>query len=413
MASSEAAAAAPQAHEVVVLGGNFAGIQVTHYLLRRIFPRLERLKGSGAYHIYLVSPNSHYFFKIAAPRALTKPEVIKKIFKPIDQALGKYGQSCDFIRGKAISLNPMAKTVTICTVPNATHRVLRYDSLFICTGTTTASPLWTLHDDHLTTRAEFTEMHMRLPQTNTLLIAGGGPVGVETAGEIAAAYPTMNITLVAGGDVLPNLPESVRTKAKSRLREAGDASTSATGTEVTLSDWTQMTVDTFIDCRGATRINSEYLPAVWLDSRGRVFTRDKYLRVRGDNSAPADGVYAVGDIVSGSANTALELDAMVFTAGSSFGYDISTQLGFKPKPVTTNSGVLQKNAESLRNTTTVPIGPNDGVGLLLGLPLPSLAVKMIKGKSFMTTRVEPIVTGAQYLKKRQKLVRGIRRIFKM
>jgi NADH dehydrogenase FAD-containing subunit len=409
---------ASSTHEVVVLGGNFAGLNIVHHLHRQVLPALQRLNKSVTYHVTLVSPNSHFFFKVAAPRALINDTAIptEKVFRRIEDGLKQYGDACAFLQGKATQLDASSRVVKVDVV-GGTTKDLRYDSLFICTGTTSRSPLWTVHDDHEASVKAMKEMHQRLPKTNTVLIAGAGPVGVETAGEIAAAYPNIKITLVAGGDVLERLKPGVRAKAKKLLADAkvevltnvrvNDSSESGSSTTVTLSDGTSRTVDLYIDARGSYKVNSEFLPKSWLDKSGRVLTGDKYFRVKGDGSADVKGIYVVGDIVAGSTNTAIEMDAQLTTAASSFAVDVAKSLGHQTNasggllswiPGMGSKGIAQKEFKPMQGTMVVPVGPNGGAGQIMGWAVPSFMVKKVKAEKFLMEMVEPAVTGSKFAK---------------
>jgi NADH dehydrogenase FAD-containing subunit len=337
-----------------------------------------------------------------------------KVLRPFQAGLEQYGDACTFLQGKATDLNPKDRTVTVDVV-GGTTKYLKYDSLFICTGTTSASPLWTLHDDEDASLREFKRMHEVLPKVKTVLIAGAGAVGVETAGEIAAAYPDIKITLVAGKDVLDKLKPSLTTKAKGILKAANvkvltgvrvdDTSSSASGTKVNLSDGSSETVELYIDARGASKVNSDFLPRSWLDGSGRVLTRDEYFRVKGDGSSDVEAIYVLGDIVAGSNNTGMELDAMVPVAGTAFAVDVIAKSGGNNKPAGgvlrwipgfAPRGITQKPYKPMKDTMVVPIGPDNGVGQIMGWSVPSLMVKKVKGESFLIQNIEPTVLGTKY-----------------
>jgi NADH dehydrogenase FAD-containing subunit len=48
------------------------------------------------------------------------------------------------------------------------------------------------------TIAAFKEMHNRLPKAKSVVVAGGGPTGIEVAAEIASFYPGADVTLLSG-----------------------------------------------------------------------------------------------------------------------------------------------------------------------------------------------------------------------
>jgi NADH dehydrogenase FAD-containing subunit len=264
-------------------------------------------------------------------------------------------------------------------------------------------------------------MHEILPKIKSVLIAGAGPVGVETAGEIAHFYPDVKITIVSAGEILNGLKPGVISKAKQLLKGAKaevltnkrvkDHSTVDGSTKVELDDGSSRTVDLFIDARGASKINTEFLPKSWLDKTGRVTTRDSYFRVKGDGQVDVSGIYVVGDIVSGSTNTAIEMDAQVNCAGSSFAVDVAKKSGHDTSkgpgllsyiPLigsSFGSGVpTQKEFKPMKDTMMVPFGPTGGVGQMFGWGAPSFLVKKGKSEKFLIELVEPHMAGTKYAK---------------
>lgn len=180
-------------HNIVVVGANFAGTAVAHYLLRHTIPALEAQKDqSTTYKVTLISPSTHFFWKISAPRVLVKPDLIppSKAFLPLDEAFKKYpSEKFALVLGSATALDEQRRTVTVDPLAPASITSVSYDSLVIATGTTSTSALWTLHGSHETSVKELEQVHQLFPKASTILIAGGGPAGVETAGEFSELPP--------------------------------------------------------------------------------------------------------------------------------------------------------------------------------------------------------------------------------
>lgn len=180
-------------HNIVVVGANIAGIGVAHYLLRHTIPALEAQQNqTTTYKVTLISPSTHFFWKISAPRALVKPDLIplSKTFLPLDDAFKQYSPGkFTLVLGSATALNEQQRAVTVEPLAPASTTSVSYDSLVIATGTTSTSALWTLHGSHEITLKEMEEFHQLIPKASTILIAGGGPVGVETAGESTEPPP--------------------------------------------------------------------------------------------------------------------------------------------------------------------------------------------------------------------------------
>lgn len=424
---------------IVIVGGNFAGVQVAHMLLANQLPRaLEKLcKSLGkphgweafTYKVFLCTPNTSFFFKVATPRAIVDPDKApdEKIFQDIRKYFDRYGDKFSFVQGKAVGLNTTTKVITVATpiVDEAgiTRTIdLPYDFLVIATGTTSVSPLWTLHKSHTNSLDAIHIMRdsLRVKPTATVLIAGAGPVGVETAGEIKVTYPDTFITLITTGNrVLANLPHGVSEKAEAQLKKIGVTVKHGVGlqnpalpdntTHVELSDGTSKDVDIFINATGARTMNTEWLPEDWLDAKRRVVCGDRYFRVAGGTNNPqsAQHVYALGDVVSGVEQTALHLEYQVPVLTTSMEIDLWKRFG--PGPVSKNAGIrkriakftspsmpAQREYKPIKNTMMVPIGPRLGVGIGMGHSVPSFVVKKVKGDDFMMRLIQPMVTGSKY-----------------
>jgi len=136
-------------HEIVIVGGNFGGVNVAHYLLRNTLPALKKAQANFTYHVILVTPNTHFFFKVASPRAIVNQTQAShdKIFKSLAAPFEQYEPGVfTLIQGKATAVKESEKIVVVQTGDATKH--IKYDSLIIASGTTSASPIWTLHDDH-------------------------------------------------------------------------------------------------------------------------------------------------------------------------------------------------------------------------------------------------------------------------
>lgn len=80
---------------------------------------------------------------------------------------------------------------------------LTYDYLVIAVGSENAAALKTndrFQSDK--TLAEMKSLSDRLKTINKLVVVGGGPVGVESACEIAIAYPKVSVALVHSNKLL-------------------------------------------------------------------------------------------------------------------------------------------------------------------------------------------------------------------
>lgn len=187
---------------------------------------------------------------------------------------------------------------------------INYDYAVICTGSSYADPWKTVSPDDGSTldsaaRFDFLRQQRQKYQTSQdILCIGGGPVGVETATEIASRSPTKKITLVdANETVLASAPAnlgqhaqtiinakpSIRSIHKERASEKekrGNKSIYETDQSHTIIE-----ADLVYNCIGVTP-NSNFLDGEWLDDKKQVMVDDT-LKIRGTTN-----IFAVGDVNS-------------------------------------------------------------------------------------------------------------------
>ncbi|TVY16847.1 Oxidoreductase ptaL [Lachnellula arida] len=377
-------------HNIVILGGNFAGVGAAHYILRHVFPSLNSSE-KAQYKVTLISPSDHTFFKIGAPRALVSNKLIPldKPFASIPDAFSGYKTSeFTFVYGKAVGVDEESKTVSVDSASAKTS--VQYDLLVIATGTT-SSPLWTLNDDYTLTRAAFEDLHRRIPRAEKILIAGGGAAGVETAGEIAHLHKGKNITILSGSlRLLPRLKNVKAGTAAERQLEAQGVKTihnikvtSSTTlpdgkTSLLLSDDNTEIVDVYIDATGGTP-NTSFLPDHWLDENKRVATETSTLRA---TKAPA-GIYSIGDVASYSKGSAMDSSWPIPALGYSIWSDLVKSANDDGLHVGNPILKEKKYKQIEADMQIVPIGPMGGVGVIFGWTVPSWSAGLATGAQFV------------------------------
>ena len=398
-------------YKIVILGGNMGGVNVAHYLFRHTIPALKKLDSSKEFEIVMVSPSTHFYWKLGAPRALVNKELIPldTIFKPIKDGLSSYPSGkFSLVQGLATLLSPSQRTVTVKKSGGSTEAVT-FDSLIICTGTTSNSPLWTLQGDHTLSQEAHNKLHADLPNAKTILVAGGGAVGVETTGEIADAYPNAKVTLLSGSKgLLERAPVSgtgkraeERLKALSveivhnmRVKSRVDAADKKV--QLTMDNGSNRTVDLYIDATGG-KPNTDYVPSEWLNEHKRVKVDADTMRVK-----EASNVYALGDCADYTNQTYMYTDAAVAPVCSSLGVDVAKSLQSQtPKASSglfgwllgSGSALTQKTFQPLKGTIIIPIGRKSGIGSIMGFLAPSIMIHMIKGKTYFTEQVPKTMNG--------------------
>lgn len=293
-----------EVRKIVILGASFGGLGVFHYLARHVVPQLKGAK----YEIHLVDESSRFWWHIAAPRQIVtvKELSIDKTFIPITDIINQYPalkNSIVFHQGSASALDNEARTVTISKQGGQTE-ILNYYALVIATGVKSPTPLTTYHGDYTISQKALEEMNVKLGTAKEIVISGGGPVGVETAGEIGFHLQgKAKITLITGSNqLLPVFNQTRATKAQKMLEKVGvdvvyntkvnSAEQGADGkTTLSLDNGSSMTADIYIPAYGVTP-NSGYVPSALKSNNGYINTNKETMRV--DAAGPR--VYAAGDI---------------------------------------------------------------------------------------------------------------------
>jgi apoptosis-inducing factor 2 len=410
-------------HQVVIIGASFAGIPAAHGLLKDVFPALSA-SSKQKYKVVLIAPSDHFYFKVGVPRAIVKPAELplEKVLLPIAEGFKQYSKDqYEFVHAYVTSINPESKTVSTSINQN-----VNYDSLLIASGTTFPTAVWSTSNGLDALRAELTELHQKLPAASSVLVAGGGAAGTETAGELGDAFGgKKDLTLLSGStQLLPRLHnKNIGKDAEARLGKLGvkvihnvrvtSYNKTADGkVSLKLSDETEKIVDAYIEASG-DRPNSKFVPEAWLNSKGFVKTDGATLRL---DVPDVQNVYCIGSVGSYSDGGIIDIKFATKPLLESIRLDLSG------KRETSSSSVASSNATSpgwiawltswipfYGSTETgkqktvykkiqsdiqfVPLGPKQGVGVAFGWKVPSFVVVMVKSKDFLIKNAPKIVDG--------------------
>ena len=392
-------------HSIVIIGGSFAGLTVASNLLRDIIPSLSKDK---TYKVTVVNPSEEFFWKIGAPRTIINPDSLPltKTLLPIRPHFEKYGEQFELIVAKAESIDHATKSVRLSTGSS-----VNYNTLVISSGTGFNNHLWSTTPGTDALRSALSEIHAKLPTAETILIAGGGPAGVETAGELGDRFGAgkKDITLLSGTDNLLNRlsNKNVGKDAQQRLEKFGikvihgvqvTGNKTEGGKEVLqLSDGSTRTVDIYIPAVG-DKPNSGFVPREWLTDKNQVKTDAATLRL---DVPGVEGVYVYGTVASYSdgsiADVMFAKKAVLETlrsdlsgTGMFFPYIYPVHILIRTAPGPRTKNVYKKITSDMQ---FVPIGATQGVGIAFGWKLPSFVVKMAKSKDFMIGKAPQYIEG--------------------
>ncbi|KAJ4425083.1 hypothetical protein N0V82_000136 [Gnomoniopsis sp. IMI 355080] len=409
---------------VVILGASYGGLSTAHYLLRHVIPRLPTQE---TYQIILINPSREVFCRPACPRAMLSDDMFEpnRLFVNINSTqLQKHGaENLRLVWGKATDLDHNGRHVTVLQ-HDGTMETVSFHALVIATGATTPSPLLGLSLDVKFLKDCWQTFRNFLSYSKRIVIAGGGPSGVEAAGELGeylngrAGFFTprqstrkAGITLITSGrQILPDLRPSIAAKAEHYLSRLGvtlvknarvksvtpegagqDPRLLISESVVLLEDGRSFEADLFIPATGPTPNTSFIRDKSLLSAGGYIDTNPKTLRV----DRAGERIYAIGD-VSNYARPAIHniLEAVPVLCAN-MKRDLLLAAGQND-----SRGQDAVFCEDTRETQFVPIGKGKGVGMAVGWQVPSFFVWLIKGRDYWLWTTEKLWSGKKWAKER-------------
>ena len=343
---------------IVILGASYAGLAVAHHFLDHVINKLRTVPSIPGYRLIIVSPSTHLYWNIAAPRALVSSDLLSydDIFISIEQGFHRHrGHNFTIVQGEAVKIDFSARTVAVELIGSTAQKrasqinkrrsqavslqglsgngngkieTISYHSLIIATGTRAKSDLLSLHGPHLNTLGALTAFHARVVAAESIVIGGGGCSGVETAGQLAAFLnyrshvpcfkrrieKPKRITLISGHDrLLPMQRPSMGTKAEKQLRKLGvevlhnvriiaaresstpDPESGQSKRSISLNNESApLTADLYIPCTGVEP-NTSFMPPELLDEKGYVCIRNTPSQQHLENIGVGSGDHAYPD----------------------------------------------------------------------------------------------------------------------
>lgn len=257
---------------------------------------------SSQVKVRLVDPLPFFEVPMAAPRNLVEPSFADQAILPFADVL----PGVEHVSARLVELTPNGGLVEDA---HGDRLTIGGDVTVLATGSRFSNELVRASGGRVEDRkAYLARYHERLASARRILIVGGGPIGVEFAGEITQTWPDKSITVVeAGSRLLAGTSEKAAAHATSFLKARGvalvlgemlevDASSSrdpfAPGGTARTSAGREIPYDLLISAVGG-RPNTGYMNpqfADTLDQAGRIRVGSD-LRVVGQ-----DRLFAIGDI---------------------------------------------------------------------------------------------------------------------
>jgi len=406
---------------IVILGASYAGVSVAHYVLKHVFPALPEQE---SYRIIVVSAASQAMCRTGCPRAIISDDMFPqdKFFVSVPKQFEQYPSgSFQFIRATATGIDTSKRTVSIHNTEDQTQ-LLDYHALVIATGASTPSPLFSFVHGEESLHQAWAEFRKGLATAKSIIIVGGGPTGIETAGELGeyingpprwfrakSDNMKVQITVITGAaKILPLLRTSIAKTAEEYLSNVGvqiikekrvvsvdppnagaQIESLASGATLSLSDGTKMNCDLFIPATGFSP-NTSFLTKDLLTPTGQVDTDARTLRV---NKAGAR-VYAIGDASSFARPAIHNILSAVPVLAANLKRDLLIAAGMPES----EAGSEREFKEDTKEMQLVPIGKSKGVGAAMGWRMPSFMVWLIKGRDYWLWTLGNLWNGKQWAK---------------
>lgn len=409
---------------ILILGGSYAGISAAHYMVKHVIPALPN---KNDYSITLISESTQFFCRPAAPRAIISEDAFpkdKRLFVPLEEIFGHYkNPPVSLYHGRVSKVDHRKRTVTVTLAETGKKEIeLEYHALIIATGITTESPLMSMSGDYTRTIKAWASFQKNLSVAKSIVIAGGGPTSVETAGEIAQFFknerkttPKPTISLITKcTDLLPHLPPALSLKAAEQLSKLGViimksrhvekvvVHNSETATSSDQIQWNKcvdpvtiyldgnqkVEADLYIPATGVTP-NTDFLDPELLDHAGYIMVDPSTLQVQ--DAGPR--IYALGHVGSSQPRAIHAIMKQAPVVCENLKQDL-----LRSESNTSENPVAYRKYEPESSITQLVVIGKKGVGIASGWTVPSFFVWLIKGRDYWLGMTPSIWNGNQFSK---------------
>ncbi|GIC84267.1 NAD(P)/FAD-dependent oxidoreductase [Aspergillus udagawae] len=297
---------------IIVVGGSYVG-RATAQELARVVPETHR--------VLLIEPHSHFHHLFAFPRFAIVPGQEHKAFIPYTGIFSAVPRPSTHavVQARVLSVNP--RFVTLDRQWQDSKQI-PYEYLAIATGTRLAQPAG-MKDDDKVSSVEYLRNHQAdIKRAKSILIVGGGAVGVQMATDLKEYYPDKEVTLVQSrARVMPLFHEQLHELIEKRFDELGvrlivnarvsvpveGFPTDRKPFDVQLSNGGRVSTE-FVILATGQRPNNDLLTSLTPSRSGSLINPDNgFIRVRPtlqlqDENFP--NIFAVGDIADTGAQKA-------------------------------------------------------------------------------------------------------------
>ncbi|KAH7098578.1 FAD/NAD(P)-binding domain-containing protein [Auriculariales sp. MPI-PUGE-AT-0066] len=337
---------------IVVIGGGFAN----NALLSTLLPKLD----SSKYIVTLIDTRPFYVHQIATARAITtdKGKLEDLILVPYDRLLTKPHR---MVVGNVVSVHAASQAAGATSggeVELDDGSRVAYDILVVATGSRWPDD-FTFPETHDEIISWLRNSRDSINAARNVVVAGGGSVGLEVAGEIRSFHPHVEVTVVQKGKGLLN--GTYPSKFRNTLAQKAEAQ----GIKLIFED---MLVSEIPDKDGFVHTsNGKRLPADRVIHAVGTKPNTSLLRSLGPDTLTSSGFVRVLPTLQ------LPSHPTIFAAGDIIDWDeqkMAAKAGKHGTVIAANILALTQGVNPSTKYTgfieaiIVPLGPNGGAGYI-------------------------------------------------
>ncbi|KAJ5808992.1 hypothetical protein N7474_010261, partial [Penicillium riverlandense] len=197
---------------IIVVGGSFVG-RTTAQELARVIPPTHR--------VLLAEPHSHFHHLFTFPRFAIVPGQEHKAFIPYSGIFSAVPNPAahSVVQARVLSVKP--QHVELDREWRGSKEIA-FDYIVLATGTRLAQPAGMKADDKISSVDYLQQHQAKVQRSQSIMIVGGGAVGVQMAADLKEYYPDKEVTVVQSRPrLMPNFHHQLHELIKERFDELG------------------------------------------------------------------------------------------------------------------------------------------------------------------------------------------------
>ncbi|KAF8633590.1 hypothetical protein AX15_001383 [Amanita polypyramis BW_CC] len=362
---------------IVIVGGGSGGAQAAYTLSKKL--------DANEYNVILINPRPYSVVWPATLRVAVSnvDNLEERIFLPLHEIF--HNGNGTFVQGKVTAIYKDGEKGGRVLLESGEY--VEFDALVLSTGNIWTGPV-AFPEDAGQVNNFIRNGRIAFEKAQNIVIAGGGAIGIELAGEIKDIWPNKKVTIVHAGSALLNAayPDKLRSRVERRIQDTGthvilndfvdtfEVGPIAKGTGIKTRNGVQVETDLVVSARGP-RPNTSFIAS----SLGSNAVNDSgFVRIHPTlQLRDHPDIFALGDIVDWN-----EQKQLVKAAAHASIVVSNVEAYF--------SGHKMKEYKGSPEMIAITVGKNGGVtyiGLLWGIIIGDWFTRWMKSRDLIVDRV--------------------------